>query len=111
MSAKTDQAIAKITKEALEINNRFAVFIEEHLTNICTTDKVAEKLLAGKPLKEFCSNCRDMAEKEARKQGVGLQINGLPDTEYQKLAEEYYGITDADKSRTGGNVIDIMDLL
>ena len=110
MSAKTDQAIAKITKEAMEINNRFAIFIEEYLTNICTTDKVAEKLLKGKPLKDFCENCRDMAEKEARKQGTGAQINGLPDGEYYKMVEEYYGITDIDKSVPGG-VIDIMDLL
>ncbi|MEE0740770.1 MAG: hypothetical protein U0M21_00550 [Emergencia sp.] len=110
MSNKTDKAIAKITEEAMAINNTFAIFIEEHLTGICTNDKVADKLLVGKPLKEFCKRCEDEAREEARKQGNGVQLNGLPDAEYQRMVEEYYGITDADKGRAGG-VVDIMDYL
>lgn len=53
MSIKQDQAIAKITSEAMEMKNNFAIFIKEHLTGICTNDKVADKLLTGRPLKEF----------------------------------------------------------
>ncbi len=67
MSKKTDEAIAKITAEALEINNSFAIFIEEHLTSICTTDKVADKLLAeDKHLKDFCVKCEQEARERAR---------------------------------------------
>lgn len=112
MSKKTDEAIAKITAEALEINNSFAIFIEEHLTSICTTDKVAGKLLAeDKKLKDFCKKCESEARERARKQGGGFQINGLPDQEYKDMVESFYGITADDKSKTAGNVIDIMDLL
>lgn len=112
MNKRTDDAIAKITAEALKINNGFAVFIEEHLTSICTTDKVADKLLAEeKHLKDFCSKCESEAKERARKQGSGFQINGLPDQEYKAMVEAYYGITAEDKTRTAGNVIDIMDLL
>lgn len=112
MSKKTDDAIAKITAEALKINDAFAIFIEEHLTSICETDKVAGKLLAeDKRLAEFCQKCESEARERARKQGGGFQINGLPDQEYKDMVEAYYGITDADKPRTAGNVIDIMDLL
>ncbi len=112
MSKKTDEAIAKITTEAMEINDAFSIFIEEHLTSICTTDKVADKLLAeDKQLEDFCSKCESEARERARKQGGGFQINGLPDQEYKDMVETYYGITAEDKNRTAGNVIDIMDLL
>lgn len=112
MSRKTDEAIAKITAEALDINNGFAVFVEEYLTSICTTDKIADKLLAkDKHLKAFCGKCESEAKERARKQGNGFQINGLPDQEYKDMVEAYYGITADDKTRTAGNVIDIMDLL
>lgn len=109
---KRDAAVAKITKEATDMNNRFAIFIEEYLTSICTTDAVADKLLgSSKELKDFCKKCEDDARKEARKQGSGLQINGLPDAEYYAMVEEYYGITADDKSTVSGKVINIMDLL
>ncbi|WP_338547408.1 hypothetical protein V1225_01725 [Emergencia sp. JLR.KK010] len=112
MSKKTDDAIAKITAEAMEINNNFAIFIEEHLTSICTTDKVADKLLSrDKTLEDFCKKCESKARERARKQGSGFQINGLPDQEYKDMVEAYYSITPDDKSRTTGNVIDITDLL
>ncbi len=112
MSKKTDEAIAKITAEAMEINNNFAIFIEEHLTSICTKDKVADKLLAeDKKLKDFCKKCESEARKRARKQGNGFQINGLPDQEYKDMVEAYYGITSEDKAKSAGNIIDITDLL
>lgn len=112
MSKKTNEAIAKITAEAMEINNNFAIFIEEHLTSICTTDKVADKLMAeDKKLEDFCKRCESEARERARKQGSGVRINGLPDQEYKDMVEAYYSITQDDKSKAAGNVIDITDLL
>lgn len=111
MSQKTDEAIAKITEETMKINNNFAIFIEEHLTGICVNDKVADKLLTGKPLADFCKTCESEAKEKAKKQGNGVQIVGLPDAEYHKMAEDYYGITEKDKSQTSGDVIDIMDYI
>ena len=40
-----DKAIEKLTKEMMKLNNTFAQEIEEHLTEICTSDAVAEKIL------------------------------------------------------------------
>lgn len=116
MSIKTDQAIEKITNEALALKNNFAIFIEEHLTRICTTDRVAGKLLAGKPLKEFCTSCQKEAIKMAQAQGTGFQIAGLPDQEYLELVEAFYGITAEDKATAArepaaGDVIDITAFL
>lgn len=113
MSVKTDQAIAKITEEALKINNNFSVFIEEHLTAICTNDRIADKLLnSDKTLADFCHSCESEARERARKQGSGFQINGLPDAEYQEMVEKYYGIAETDKGlrpAAEGKVFDIMD--
>ena len=114
MSIKQDQAIAKITNEAMEIKNNFAIFIEEHLTGICTNDKVADKLLAGKPLKDFCKSCEEEARKKARAQGSGFQIAGLPDQEYFDMVEAFYEITAEDMSSASSapaGVIDITNLL
>ncbi len=116
MSYKTDQAIEKVTKEALALKNNFATFIEEHLTEICVNDTVAEKLLTGKPLKDFCKNCQDEARKKARSQGSGFQVAGFPDQEYFEMVEKFYGITEEDKTpqhqaTPAGNVINIMDFL
>lgn len=109
---KIDKAIAKITEEAMKLNNNFAIFIEEHLTEICTTEKVADKLLnESKKLEAFCKECKSNAEKKARVQGGGFQIAGLPDKEYFELVEEYYNITPEDKNQATGNVVDIMDLM
>ena len=40
-----DKAIEKLTKEMMKLNNPFAQAIEEHLTEICTSDAVADKIL------------------------------------------------------------------
>ena len=39
-----DKAIEKLTKEMMKLNDPFAQAIEEHLTEICTSDAVAEKI-------------------------------------------------------------------
>ena len=47
-----DKAIAKLTQEMMEANDPVIQMIEEHLTEVCTTDEIAEKILAeGKTLK------------------------------------------------------------
>ena len=58
-----DKAIEKLTKEMMKLNNPFAQAIEEHLTEICTSDAVAEKILQeGKSLKGACDSIRDVAK-------------------------------------------------
>lgn len=107
-----DKAIAKITEEALKINNAFSIFIEEHLTNICTTNEVAQKLLVeDKNLADFCKKCEAEARERAKAQGGGFQINGLPDAEYFEMAEEYYNITPEDKKQRSQNVVDFSDFI
>jgi len=105
-----DRAIEKITKEMMEANDPLVTMLEEHLTSICTNDKVAEKLLQeGKTLKEVSTKLWSMASK--RKQGSGAHI---PDAECFHIAEEYYGITEEDKAgrgKTDDNVVDIFDFL
>lgn len=104
-----DKAIAKITKEMMELDNDFARFIEEYLTGICTTERVAEKLLdPGKSLKEFVEKVTSEYEEKAKKQGHGCQAVGAPDGYFFKRAEEYYGIGFA---KTSPPKIDVMDLL
>ena len=105
-----DKAIEKLTREMMEANDPLVTMLEEHLTNICTNDRVAEKLLQeGKTLKEVSTKLWNMASK--RKQGSGAHI---PDAECFLVAEEYYGITEEDKAGRGkadDNVVDIFDFL
>lgn len=106
-----DIAIAQITDEMMALDQPLVQLIEEHLTSICTTEAVAEKLLAkDKSLKEL--NDTVWLEAEKRKTGRGTYI---PEPEIFAMAEKYYGITDADKSRRQRNhteeVIDVLDML
>lgn len=100
-----DQAIAHITEQMMKLNQPLVQMIEEHLTTICTTNAVAEKLLnKEKTLKELSDQIWKEAEK--RKKGNGAFI---PDKEISEIAENYFGITEQDKA--GNKVIDIRDLL
>ncbi|MCI7301300.1 PcfK-like family protein [Ihubacter massiliensis] len=103
-----DKAIAQITDEMMIINQPLIQLIEEHLTSICTTEAVAEKLLAkDKSLREL--NDAIWSEAEKRKSGKGAYI---PEPEIFTMAEAYYGITKADKNTSGSaDVIDILDLI
>ena len=106
-----DRAIAKITDEMMKIDTPHAVAVEEYLTEICTTEAVAEKLLdESKTLKEFL----DLLLEEAKKRKKGNVAYIAPDEVWQ-LAEEYYGITEEDKSSIGAtfaeDIIDITSLL
>ena len=119
MSELLDKAIAHITDQAMEIDHPFAIFIEEHLTNICTTEAVANKLLdESKSLKEFCKNQEDEMREQAKKKGSGLQCAGLSDAEFYSRAEAYYCITEEDKNsitvhpkQEPKKIVNIMDLL
>lgn len=109
-----NKAIEQITEEANAINNAFAIFCEEHLTDLCTTDIIAEKLMnSKKSLKEFCKKCEDEA-KAGVKNKTGVQINGKPDAEYYREIEEYYELNDITHDTapiSSEEPIDIMDLL
>ena len=96
---KQDNAIAHITeqmmkdaqdgKPAPEIQA-----IEEKLSELCTTDEIADKLMAdGKSLQGAFSAIRT----EATKRRGGSNCVCIPPNEAQKIIEDYYGITEADK--------------
>lgn len=116
-----DKAIAKITEEMMKIKGappvkKFAQMIEEHLTNICTTEAVANKLLdPNKSLAEFVDKIVEAAREEARKGGSGWQMGGDTDEIQRIEAEDYYGITEADKASVvatpAEDIIDISDFL
>lgn len=108
MSKKTDEAIAKITAEC-EGKGHLIPF-EEHLTELCTNDCIAEKILQeDKTLQGSFEAMKKIALKRA--QGNFAHI---PDQDGFIIIEEYYGITDADESGSGrrtSNLIDITELL
>lgn len=95
-----DNAIAKITEEMMadakdgkpapEIQA-----IEEMLTELCTTDEIAEKLLAdGKDLQ----GAYNALYKEAKDSRNGKNVVCIPPQRAQQIIEKYYGITDVNKA-------------
>ena len=107
-----DKAIEKLTKEMMSAGDPLVTMLEEHLTNICTNEAVANKILAeDKSLKKVRDELWEMARN--KKQGSGAFI---PDEECYQVAEKYFGITEEDKSATSNGrstteVIDILDFL
>lgn len=103
-----DKAIAKITQEAMKINDPVAFAIEEHLTERCTTNSVAEKLLAdGKSLKTIYD--RIWAEAKKRKKGSCAYI---PPEEVYEMVDKYYGIDGehAPTPRNDARKVNVLDL-
>nr|AHF24050.1 hypothetical protein [uncultured bacterium Contig643] len=104
-----DKAIAKITKEAMEINDPVAFGIEEHLTEICTSSSVAMKILAeDKSLKGIY----DKVWAEARKRRKGNCVF-IPPAEVYAMIDEYYEISSSGSqtqrpARTRANVLDLI---
>lgn len=87
-TAKIDAAIAKITKEAMEINDPVAFAIEEHLTEICTNSSIAMKILEeDKKLKIVHEKL--WAEAGKRKKG---NCAFIPPKEAYAMIDDYYGI-------------------
>ena len=103
-----DKAIAKITEEMMAIGDPFAQFIEEHLTQKCSNDIVAAKLLSeGKSLKFI----HDQIVSDARKIAKNGQTH-IPDEELYQRIDEYYGITpEAIKGKAVAETVNILDLL
>lgn len=103
-----DKAIAKITDEMMKIGTPLSRFVEEHLTEICKNEVVAEKLMdEDKSLKAICLQI----ESEARKVKVGNMAH-IPDAEVLKMTHDYYGIKDEDMQakRVHSERVDILDL-
>ena len=102
-----DKAIARVTEQMMKIDTPHAVAVEEHLTSICTTEAVALKLLDDK---KSLQGFLDELLKEARKRAKGNVAYIAPDEVYQ-MAEDYYGITEEDKSSMAGvSTDDIIDI-
>ena len=97
---KQDEAIAHITEqmmsEAKDGKPKPEIqAIEEMLTEICTTDAVAEKLLAeGKSPQ----GAYDAIYQEAKSCRGGSSVVCIPPQQAQQIIEKYYGITPDDKS-------------
>lgn len=97
---KQDKAIAHITEQMMKkakdgVPQPEIQAIEEMLTNICTTDAIAEKLLAeGKTLQ----GAFDAIESAARKEKGSSNCVCIPPNRALEIMEEYYGITQEDKS-------------
>ena len=99
-----NKAIAKITDEMMKIDTPLAIGIEEHLTEICKSEKVATKLLdKGKSLKTCCDQVTAEAKKRA-KNGVAY----IPPQEVFAMVDEYYGVSNIHEPP---QIINIMDLI
>lgn len=112
MSIKQDQAAAKMAEECQ--GKEYLVPIEEYLTSICTTDRVAEKILApGKSLKGSFDCMKSAAEKRIKTK-TGTQCVAISDDEGFDIIREYFKITDDDLSAAApatSGVIDITSFL
>lgn len=105
-----DKAIAKITEEAMKIDDPMAFAIEEHLTERCTSNAVAQKLLAeDKNLKA----AYDLIWSEAKKRRKG-NCAYIPPEEVFAMVDRYYGLDQignkAQKTEHADKV-NILDLL
>lgn len=103
---KIDDAIAKITQECE--GKEYLIPFEEYLTSVCTTDAVAEKILAED---KKLQGCFDHMKNIARKRAVG-SCGYIPNDEGFEIIEAYYNITATDKAaapKVTGNIIDITD--
>lgn len=100
-----DKAIARVTEEMMKIDDPLAQLVEEHLTEVCITERVAEKLLdPKKTLKE--AHKKIWEEARRRKKGNGAYI---PDQEIYEMVDEYYGITAGMMEKQES--INVLDLL
>ena len=102
---KIEEAIKKMSIECEKSPE--LVPLEEYLTGICTTDEIAEKILAkDKTLKGAMDKIRTKAKKDAVS-GVGI----VSDTEAFGMVREYYGIVLGGPKKPKKDIIDLDDLL
>lgn len=108
MSKKTDRAIAKITDEMMKLEDSIAQGVEEHLTDICTNDIIAGKILSKeKTVEGACEALWEAARK--RKKGNSAYI--APEEAFA-IIEEYFGINEDDKEPpvTECETVDLMSI-
>lgn len=100
-----NEAIKKITEEAMSNGSPAFRAIEEHLTSICNTNAVAEKILSeGKTIK----GAYEAMKSEAKKMAKGKSEVCISDEEGFRIVDEYFGIS---TTKTDAPVIDVLDLL
>lgn len=100
----------KITEESQKIGSSLAVFVEEHLNSLCTTDGVAAQVTAkGKSVSGCIKEITDTARKKAAN-GVAC----LSEEEVTEIINNYYGLNATERKATRNaqdDVIDIFDLM
>ena len=102
-----NKAIAKITEECQ--GKDYLIPFEEYLTSICTTDKIAEKILdKKKTLQGAFDKMKETAEKHMVKKG-NVGIGCIPPEEGFEIIREYFGIDLKEKAEA--NIIDITEFL
>lgn len=106
-----DKAIAKITAEAMAIDDSLAFAIEEYLTSRCTDAGVAEKLLdESKSLKELY----DKLIKKAMGMAKPLKGNAKGKFAWFDIEEDidtYYGLSAKQAApKTTSERVDVLDL-
>lgn len=105
-----NKAIAKITEEAMAINDPVAFGIEEHLTEMCTSNAIAAKILAdGKCLKEIYNKVWSEAK---RRRTNGKNCVFIPPKEVYAMIDEYYDLDEqaAPEKRPASQRVDVLDL-
>ena len=108
MSFKTDQAKRKLAEECQGKDE--LIPFEEYLTNICTNDKVADRIKTI----EGCVKSMTQAAKKRIKTRSGMQCVAMTPKEGFEIIREYYGITDDDMNAhisKPANIVDITDFL
>lgn len=101
-----DKAKERLAKE-IEGKDHLIPF-EEYLTEICTTDEIAEKILAEDKSLEGCFKHMESIAR-GRKTGNFAYI---PPEEGFRIIRQYYGIDeDAKAEEETVDTVDIMDLL
>lgn len=102
-----NKAIAKITEEAMKIDDPIAFAIEEYLTGKIRTNAEAALILAeDKKLK----GAYDKVWAEARKRKKG-NCAYIPPEEVYQIIDEYYGLNSSRKADHRGESADKVNVL
>ena len=102
-----NDAIAKITEEALKINNPAVTAVEEFLTDHCKTEEYAKALLNPK---KNLKGCWDEITKKAREKAAN-NTAVLSAEEVFNIAEKYFDITETPHISYASKVVNILDVL
>ena len=105
-----NEARKKITDESQKIGSSLAVFVEEHLNSLCTTDDVVARVTAkGKS----CSGCiKEITEAARKKAANGVAC--LSEDDVTEIINDYYGLNATERKATKtaqDDVIDIFDFM